>query len=63
MKTSFTLLEAAEVAGGVQELARRLRVPKKQLTSWMEGDAETPPAVFLRALDFLRKLPFKGEAH
>lgn len=49
-----TLLEAADVAGGVQALARRLRVPKKQLGSWMEGEAEAPPAVFLRAVDFLR---------
>jgi hypothetical protein len=50
-----TLLEAAAAAGGVQALARRLRVPTKQLGSWMEGDAEAPAAVLLRALGFLQR--------
>jgi hypothetical protein len=49
-----TLLEAAAAAGGVQALARRLRVPTKQLGSWMEGDAEAPAAVFRRAVHFLQ---------
>ena len=49
-----TLLEAADIAGGIQILARRLRVPSKQLSSWMEGEVETPHTVFLRALDFIR---------
>jgi hypothetical protein len=49
-----TLLDAAAIAGGVQALARRLRVPQKQLTSWMEGDEPTPPPVYLRAVDFIR---------
>jgi hypothetical protein len=47
------LLQAAGVAGGVQALARRLRVPSKQLTSWMEGEAQTPHTVYLRVLDFV----------
>lgn len=47
------LLEAAGIAGGIQALARRLRVPSKQLTSWMEGEEKTPHTVFLRVLDFL----------
>ena len=49
-----TLLDAAAIAGGIQALARRLRVPQKQLTSWMEGDEPTPSAVYLRAIDFVR---------
>ena len=48
-----TLLEAATIAGGVRILARRLRVPLKQLTSWIEGDEQTPRTVLLRAIDFL----------
>ena len=49
-----TLFDAATIAGGVQALARKLRVPQKQLTSWMEGDVPTPSAVYLRAIDFVR---------
>lgn len=49
-----TLLEAATVAGGVQALARRLRVPTKQLGCWIDGDADAPVAVFLRAVAFLQ---------
>ena len=49
-----TLVEAASIAGDVRTLARRLRVPLKQLTSWIEGDVEIPRPVLLRAIDFLR---------
>ena len=49
-----TLVEAAEVSGGVNALARRLRVPSKQLGSWMEGEVETPRSVLLRALNLVR---------
>jgi hypothetical protein len=42
------------VAGGVEALARQLRVPKKQLGSWIAGEVETPHGVFLRVVDFLR---------
>ena len=48
-----TLLEAAGIAGGVQALARRLHVPAKQLTSWMEGEVPTPHTVFLRVVAFI----------
>ena len=47
------LLEAVGAAGGIRALARRLRVPTKQLTSWMEGEEQTPHTVFLRVLDFV----------
>lgn len=48
------LVQALDAAGGIQALARNLRVPKKQLTSWIEGDAELPHVVLLRALDFVK---------
>jgi len=48
------LAQALRVAGGIQALARYLRVPKKQLTSWMEGEEKTPSTVLLRALAFVR---------
>jgi hypothetical protein len=52
--TEIPLLEAASIAGGVQSLARHLRVPCKQLTSWLDGDMETPRTVLARAVDFIR---------
>jgi hypothetical protein len=55
--TDDTLLKAAGIAGGIDALARHLRVPKKQLGSWMEGEVETPRTVSLRAVDFLRGAP------
>ena len=48
------LIEAANIAGGIDLLGRRLRVPKKQLRSWIDGDLETPHAVLLRAVRLLR---------
>ena len=48
------LAQAFCAAGGIQALARYLRVPKKQLTSWMEGDVETPSGVLVRAIAFVR---------
>jgi hypothetical protein len=48
------LLAAADIAGGLYVLARRLRVPAKQLRGWMEGEEETPRSVFLRAVEFVR---------
>lgn len=55
-RCSATLLQALDIAGGIQALARRLHVPKKQLEGWLEGEVETPPAVLLRALDILRRV-------
>ena len=48
------LLRAQGIAGGVEALARQLRVPKKQLGSWIAGEVETPQGVFSRVVDFLR---------
>lgn len=47
------LHDAAGIAGGTRALARRLRVPTKQLTSWIEGEEQTPHTVFLRLLAFV----------
>ena len=49
-----TLLEAMNIAGNIQVLARKLRVPSKQLGSWIEGEVETPGTVLERALNFIR---------
>ena len=51
------LLEAARVAGSIRDLARRVHVPTKQLTSWMEGEEPTPDTVFLRVLAFIDARP------
>ena len=48
------LLRAQGLAGGIEALARQLRVTKKQLGSWIAGEVETPEGVFLRVIDFLR---------
>jgi len=48
------LARAESLAGGVEALARHLRVPKKQLGSWIAGEVETPDGVFLRVIAFLR---------
>ena len=54
MSESQNLLQrAAALAGGIRELARRLHVPSKQLTSWIEGEVPTPATVFQRALVFV----------
>ena len=49
------LLQALDIAGGLQALARHLHVPKKQLGSWLDGETETPPAVVVRAVNFLKR--------
>lgn len=48
------LLRAMNIAGGIEALARELRVPKKQLGSWIAGELETPDGVYLRLVAFLR---------
>ena len=54
MSAPDVLSQALGVAGGIQALARYLRVPKKQLASWVEGDEQTPAGVLLRAIAFIR---------
>jgi hypothetical protein len=52
-ETQSILHRAATLAGSIRELARRLHVPSKQLTSWMDGEEPTPHTVFLRAIAFV----------
>lgn len=52
-ETQSILHRAAALAGSITELARRLHVPSKQLTSWMDGEEPTPHTVFLRAIAFV----------
>ena len=51
--STTSLMIAKGIAGGIEALARHLRVPKKQLASWLEGEVETPRAVFLRVENYL----------
>ena len=51
--SASALLIAKGIAGSIDALARRLRVPKKQLASWIDGEVQTPRTVLLRAVDYL----------
>jgi DNA-binding transcriptional regulator YdaS (Cro superfamily) len=46
-----TLKRAAEIIGGEEELARRLKVTPAHLKLWMSGFASPPGDVFLQAAD------------
>jgi hypothetical protein len=48
-----TLMRAAEICGGEQELALWLRVTPSHLARWIEGLAPPPPDVFLHAVDLV----------
>ena len=47
------LHRACQMAGGVERLAARLRVPVPSLYRWLDGDGEPPTPVFLRAVDMV----------
>jgi hypothetical protein len=49
-----TLLDAERIAGGIEALARKIRVPTKQLRSWIEGELDAPPTVLMRAFDLVQ---------
>jgi hypothetical protein len=44
---------AAELAGGVQALSARLRLPVVDLMRWIQGEAKPPKGVFLRLVDLI----------
>jgi DNA-binding transcriptional regulator YdaS (Cro superfamily) len=48
-----TLSRAAEIVGGAQELAFRLKVTPSHLSLWMGGLEPCPASVFLRAVDLV----------
>jgi len=47
------LHRACQIVGGVEQLARQLRVSRAQLHAWLEGEEPPPPAVFLKAVDLV----------
>jgi len=53
--TVFTrvLHRACQIAGGVESLAARLRVPVPTLYRWLDGETEPPSPVFLKAVDIV----------
>jgi DNA-binding transcriptional regulator YdaS (Cro superfamily) len=48
-----TLQRAAELVGGEEALARRLKVTPSHLALWLQGIATPPCDVFLRAADIV----------
>jgi hypothetical protein len=50
---SRTLQKAADLLGGRKKLARVLRVPAKDLETWIADEAKPPLNVFLRAVDLI----------
>jgi transposase-like protein len=47
------LARAAEIAGGIPQLASRLSVQEHALRLWLEGHATTPDRVFSKACDLV----------
>lgn len=60
---SKTLQRAAEIVGGEQQLALRLKVTPSHLALWIQGIEQPPGDIFLQAVDLvldndvLSKLP------
>jgi hypothetical protein len=50
-----TFVDAADLAGGRDQLAKALRVPAALLRSWMEGLEVPPHSIYLRAVELLRQ--------
>jgi hypothetical protein len=48
-----TLMRAAQIVGGAEALAHRLRVTPSHLALWMSGAEPCPPNVFLHAVDLV----------
>jgi hypothetical protein len=47
------LHRACQMVGGVETLAARLRVPAPTLYRWLDGEADPPTPVFLKAVDIV----------
>lgn len=47
------LHRACQVMGGVQHLARHLKVTPETLHAWLEGEDVPPAHVFLKAVDLI----------
>jgi hypothetical protein len=48
-----TLRRAANMVGGIDELAARLNVSREDLVHWTQGTRRAPPTVFLQAVDIV----------
>ena len=48
-----TLMRAAEIVGGAQELAFKLKVTPSHLSLWMAGLEPCPGHIFLKAVDLV----------
>ena len=48
-----TLMRAAEIAGGEQELAFKLKVTPSHLSLWLGGLGACPGHIFLKAVDLV----------
>jgi hypothetical protein len=51
--SALLLHEACESAGGVQRLARLLRVDDEQLVRWLMGESSAPEAVYRACADIV----------
>jgi hypothetical protein len=47
------LHRACQMAGGVEALASRLRVPVPTLYRWLDGESDPPTPIFLKAVDIV----------
>jgi hypothetical protein len=48
-----TLQRAAEVLGGEQELALRLKATPSHVALWLRGEEQPPTHIFLKVVDLL----------
>ena len=56
-----TLERAAEMVGGTEQLAFRLKVTASRVAHWIDGSAPTPPDVFLKAVDLIAEVGKSGQ--
>ena len=54
------LENARRVAGGDEQLAAALRIPKKVLSSWLSGKAPPPMKTYMAALHLAGRNSLKG---
>lgn len=47
------LHRACQILGGVEPLARHLKVSLTMLHAWLEGEEVPPPGIFLKAVDLI----------
>ena len=63
-----TLTRAAELVGGAEALALRLKVTPSHLALWLKGMVSPPSDVFLKAADIvseddLQQLSYRSDDH